>query len=155
MSCAPVTRTYKHTHSCRHWKLCCAFEHTPQTLNILYIISFRHISNPSSFIIVIVIVITRDWSAIRWFSVCYRLVVESVAGWFRVWSVCVKAQLHVQSFMSLPTPSPTHTPPFFACLTFFFFHHWLSVWGWEGPLGSERGFNKIESPRGGSRYSAH
>lgn len=29
----------------------------------------------------------------------------SVAGWFRVWSVCVKAQLHVQS------SPPPHTPP--------------------------------------------
>lgn len=66
----------------------------------------------------------------------------SVAGWFRVWSVCVKAQLHVQSSRHSipPSSSYTHTP--FACLTFFFFHHWLSVWGWEGPLGSERGFNE-------------
>lgn len=64
---------------------------------------------------------------------------RSVAGWFRVWSVCVKAQLRVQSSRHSDTPPHPHTP--FACLTFFFVHHWLSVWGWEGPLGRVRGFN--------------
>lgn len=32
----------------------------------------------------------------------------SVAGWFKVWSVCVKAQLHVQSSCRPITPPPQH-----------------------------------------------
>lgn len=144
----------QNTHAAADMKtlLCIRTHHTDFRYTVNHIIQ-THIKPIVIVIIVIVIVITCDWSAIRWFSVCYRLVVESVAGWFRVWSICVKAQLHVQSFMSLPTPDTRPLPPFFACLTFFFFHHWLSVWGWEGPLGSVRGFNT--KVRAGSRSSVH
>lgn len=74
----------------------------------------------------------------------------SVTGWFRVWSVCVKAQLRVQSsphlISSLP-PSLTHLF-LHASLSFFSFTIGSLFRGWEGPLGSERGFNeKSVNPR--------
>ena len=69
----------------------------------------------------------------------------SVTGWFRVWSVCVKAQLRVQSSPHLISSLPPSLTHLFFCMPHFLFFSFTigSLFrGWEGPLGSERGFNE-------------
>lgn len=64
----------------------------------------------------------------------------SVAGWFEVWSICVKAQLTHPSHHVIGYPSPSsaaHTP--FACLTLFFLPPLALCSGRGGSSGKQEG----------------